>query len=123
MIAGQVTAALVARIPLHVEDGNGAPYPIDAVVDTGFSAYLSLPTSVVAALGLPFVCNQDIVLGDGTIQTRPVHSGVVVWDGQPRTTRIYAIGSEPLVGMKLLAGNELRIRVVDGGIVWIDVVP
>src|SRR2546421_559758 len=123
MITGHVTSHLEARIDVFIEDDNGHSYSIDAAIDTGYSAYLPLSPQLVATLGLAWLYKRDVVLADGTNTLVNVFSGVVIWDGQPRRIDVDAVGASPIIGMKLLAGHEVRMRVVDGGPVWIDVVP
>jgi clan AA aspartic protease len=124
MITGQVNAILEARIPLDVEDNTGLTHLVDAVIDTGFTGFLSLPPVRIAALSLSWLHELTMILADGTMIQVDVYTGVVIWDGQARTVRVSAVDKmDPLVGMKLLAGSELRIRVVDGGFVWIDTLP
>jgi clan AA aspartic protease len=124
MILGVVSANLEARVSFHVEDGNGAPVPLEAIIDTGFSEYLTLPPSLIATLGLSWLGDAPVALGDGSnIQLR-MYSCNVIWDSQSRTIEVHAIdGRSPLIGMKMLAGSEVRIHVVDGGPVWVDSVP
>jgi predicted aspartyl protease len=123
MITGQVTAKLEAQIPLFVEDANGQVHAIDATIDTGFSGYLSLSPSRITNLGLVWLTERDIQLIDGSVVRLDLYAGVVTWDGQSRNVDVLAVNSEPLVGMKMLAGNDVRMRVVPGGFVWIDSVP
>jgi clan AA aspartic protease len=123
MIGGHVTAQLEPRIILFVEDDCGQAQSIDAAIDTGYTRYLTLPPAVIATLSLQWLMDRPFELADGTIIRLDVYSGVVIWDGQPRKIEIDAVGRRPLVGMKLLAGHEVHMRVVDGGPVWIDVVP
>jgi hypothetical protein len=47
----------------------------------------------------------------------------VEWNGGWRPVLVSAVGDEPLVGMRLLAGHELRIAVVPGGVVEITPLP
>ena len=53
MITGVVDANLEATIHLYVEDAIGQPHRVEAIVDTGFSEFLSLPKAQLAALTLP----------------------------------------------------------------------
>jgi hypothetical protein len=46
-----------------------------------------------------------------------------MWDGALRRTIVDEAGTDPLVGMKLLAGYELTIQVVPGGRVTIAALP
>jgi hypothetical protein len=43
--------------------------------------------------------------------------------GRWRQVLVYALGSEALLGMELLAGHDLRISVVPGGAVEITALP
>jgi len=56
MINGNVNTDLEATILLVVQDVNGQPHDIDAVIDTGFSGFLTLPPALIFALGLPWLC-------------------------------------------------------------------
>ena len=51
--------------------------------------------------------------------TFDVHDVTVHWDGQPRHIKADATGSTPLVGMLLLDGYNLNIKVERGGLVAI----
>ena len=123
MIYGSVNANLEPRIPLFVEDALGQPQPIEAVVDTGFSGFLTLPPALIASLGLTWFSQQQRMLGDGSIQFFQVYSAGIIWDTQARAIYVSAADTTPLVGTKLLEGSELRMRIVPGGPVDVDVVP
>jgi predicted aspartyl protease len=62
-------------------------------------------------------------LADGSLQVFDVYLATLVWDGQTRTTDAEATDSEPLVGMSLLQGFELRVEVKDGGSVTVSDLP
>lgn len=47
----------------------------------------------------------------------------VDWNGQSRRVEVEAAEAQPLLGMALLQGSELRIQVVPGGSVSIAVLP
>lgn len=90
MITGVVSLARrEARVPLIVQgtggrdDATGAT--VDAVLDTGFTEYLSLPQATIDALGLPFARTEETFLPDGSIVECGIYVGVVIWDGQERT--------------------------------------
>ena len=55
MIEGVVNAVREAVVPLAVAGPAGRTLPIDAVIDTGFSGFLTLPAALVSELQLPFV--------------------------------------------------------------------
>lgn len=123
MIKGTVNPDLEAIIRLHIEDCNGQTQAFDLKIDTAFTDFISLPAAVVAGLGLPFVFNELVLIADGSIALVPVHTGVVIWDGRPRRLDVHALGREYIIGMALLAGHDLAIRVTDGGQVAITLIP
>lgn len=120
MIEGTVNSAYEATIPLRVHGADGQPRDLSAVVDTGFSGFLTLPQDLVAELDLPFAFFGRAILADDTDVSFDVHYATISWDGRQRETQVAASGSTPLVGMMLLDGHDLRIRVRDGGEVTVE---
>ena len=120
MIEGVVNAAREAVITLQLQDSEGRPRDIDAVVDTGFSGFLTLPTALVAELELPYAYMGQAILANDARIDFDVHYATVLWDGQPRDIEAAATGSTPLVGMLLLADHDLTIQVRAGGRVLIQ---
>ena len=120
MISGIVNAEREAIIPLVLRGSSGTEITINAVVDTGFTGALTLPSHVVASLGLPWRGREQCELGDGEFQLFDVHAGNVLWDGRERQVEVDVAETEPLVGMELIYGYDLHIRVVEGGRVRIE---
>ncbi len=120
MIEGAVNAAYEAIVPLRIQGPEGQTRDIDAVVDTGFTGFLTLPLDVVAELGLPFAYVGQAFLANDEEVRFYVHHATVLWAGQPRDIEAVATGSTPLVGMLLLDGHDLNVRVRDGGRVLIQ---
>src|SRR5207247_2335281 len=123
MITGLVTSSLEATVRFHVVDGNGQSQPIDAIIDTGFAGFLSIPIATVASLGLPWLIHDITELIDGRFIPIEIYSAMVIWNGRPRTINVQALGNYNLIGMRLLAGHDLAIRATDGGSVSIDAIP
>lgn len=123
MIRGVVNTRCEAVIRLRVRGLGGAELDVDAVVDSGFTASLTLPAEVVAALGLTRQSGGGAVLADGSVWQFDIYTAEVKWDGDWRPVLVSAVGDEALVGMRLLAGHELRIAVVPGGVVAITPLP
>jgi clan AA aspartic protease len=123
MMLGQVTDDLEARLRLMVRNGGGQSHPIETVIDTGFNGFLTLPAAVISALGLPWLCRQQGQLADGTVHVFDVHEATVEWDGVPRAIEIECVDAQPLVGMALLQGFDLQIRVTPGGTATIAAIP
>jgi clan AA aspartic protease len=118
-MTGFVTANLEARLGVTVQGPSGQIHPTEAVIDTGFDGWLGLPPALVASLSLPFSHRQQGVLADGNPHEFEVFRGTVIWDGQTRNVEIVAIDSQPLVGVRLLRGTDLRIEFVNNGTVTI----
>ena len=123
MIIGMVNANREATMRLGVIGLQGPPQDIEAVIDTGFTGFLTLPPALVTALGLSWLCRQPGILADGRVEYFDVYIATVIWDGQPRTIEVEAADTEPLVGMSLLDRHSLRIDVLSGGVVTISALP
>jgi clan AA aspartic protease len=123
MIAGVVTADLDAIILLTLLGPDGGKQSIEAVVDTGFSGFLTLPPTIVFSLELTWLCRQAGILADGREEWFDVYSGRVLWDGEPRSVEVEAADATPLIGMAILSGHELNIQVLVGGEVSIAKLP
>lgn len=120
MIDGAVNAAYEAVVPIAVRGPAGRVRDIEAVIDTGYNGFLTLPPVLVGALGLPFVTSGQAILADGGEATFDIHSVTVLLDGQPRDVDVYVSDTAPLVGMRLLDGHSVCIDVESGGRVVIE---
>ena len=123
MIVGSVNAYREAIIRLTVSGPRGQEQEIDAVVDTGFTGFLTLPPSLITTLGLPFRRRGRAVLADGSESLFDIYEAKVLWDGQPRRVAIDAVDTDSLVGMALMHGYELTLQAVVGGRVSIKAIP
>ncbi len=115
MIEGVVNAANQAVVSLTLQGPSGRTGRVDAVVDTGFSRFLTLPTALVSELGLPFATSVPVTLADGSETTLDVYTVTVLWDGRPRGIPAYAADATPLAGMALLERHNLFVEVEEGG--------
>ncbi|MDE2803192.1 MAG: clan AA aspartic protease [Chloroflexota bacterium] len=120
MILGTVTGAYEAVISLTVQGPAGQTREVESVIDTGFTGFLSLPSALVTELGLPFLTTESAFLADGSLVSFSVHDATVFWDGHPRRVYVHISDATPLVGMRMLDGHDLNIRVRDGGRVAIE---
>ena len=120
MIEGVVNANYEPVISLSLQGPAGQEREIEAVVDTGFNGFLTLPPSLVAELGLPFRIRGAAMLANGSEETFGIYGVTMLWDGQPRYVDADAVGPTPLAGMSLLDDHDLSIQVRDGGRVVIQ---
>lgn len=120
MITGRVNSYREAVISVSLSGFEGTALEVDAVVDTGYAGYLTLPTSMIEALGLQSIGVGYLTLADGNELASEVCVATVLWDHQRREIEVDSLESEVLVGMALLEGYDLRIRVISGGDVAIE---
>ncbi|MCX5933818.1 MAG: clan AA aspartic protease [Pseudanabaena sp. LacPavin_0818_WC45_MAG_42_6] len=119
MILGNVSLRCEAMLPLFVDNANGQQQVIDAVIDTGFNGFLTLPSEIIAKLDLSWNGSDTVTLGDGSETLFDIYSARIIWDGQFREVDIAESETEPLIGMGLLYGYKLQIEVVERGLVTI----
>ena len=119
MISGIVNADFEAIISLSVCDSEEKIYTQDAIIDTGFNGWLSLPPDLIDLLNLKWKRRGRAILGDGSECVFNVYEAVVVWDGDYLTIPIDEADSEPLVGMSLMEGYQLTVQVFEEGSVEI----
>jgi clan AA aspartic protease len=115
MITGIVNGDFEPIIALSICGSGGKICTQDAIVDTGFNGWLSLPSDLIAELNLEWKRRGRAVLGDGTECVFNVYEAVVVWDGNLLTIPIDEADSEPLVGMSLMEGYQLTVQVFESG--------
>lgn len=123
MIRGVVNARHEAIVQLRVRGPAGTDMETDAVIDTGFSASLTMPAATIAALRLVRQSGTRAVLADGSVRQFDLFAAEVSWNGVWWPVLVSAMGDEVLIGTRLLAEHELRIAVVPGGAVVITPLP
>lgn len=123
MVRGVVNARHEAVVRLRVRGPGWVESEVDVIVDSGFTASLALPVTMVTALGLVRQSGGTAVLADGSVRQFEICAAEVAWGGTWRAVLVSAVGNEPLLGMRLLAGHKLAIEVVPGGLVEILPLP
>ena len=122
MIEGAVNAAYEPVVRLALEGPSGQSREIDAVVDTGFNGFLTLPPMMIVALELPFQSEGQATLANGSVEFFDVYGVTALWDGHPRFVDVDEADTTPLLGMALLDGYSLYVEVAAGGPVVIRAV-
>ncbi len=122
MMQGYVNQAYEAVIPIVIKYGNKLK-SVNAVIDTGFTGFLCIPSSMIAELELPWSYRDRVTLGDGSETLFDVHDATVIWDGQIREIEVNSANTDPLLGMKMLRGFRLQVDTVQGGLVMIEALP
>ena len=119
MITGKITIHQEAVIELEVV-GLNQPARIEAVIDTGFTGYLTLPSTLIDRLKLQQAGEQITILGNENRVVLKRHVAKVLWHGAERNVYVLQAEGGPLIGMSLLYGSRLILDVVTDGNVTID---
>ena len=82
MITGVVTANREAVIRLAARGPADQEQEIEAVVDTGFDGWFSLPSALIAQLELQWRRRGRALLADGSECVFDIYEGMVLWDGR-----------------------------------------
>ncbi len=118
MMQGRVNQNCEPILPLVIKN-NSIIQRVSAVIDTGFSGFLTLPPATISTLQLSWEGRDIATLGDGTFCTFEVYTGLVIWDGEYREIYINESDTTPLIGMRLLRTYDLHIQSIEGGLVTI----
>jgi clan AA aspartic protease len=122
MMFGVVSASCEAVIKVTVGRADAPKITVDALIDTGFTSFLSLPSSTIASLGLPWHFSDTGTLGDGSEVVFEIYTGHIIWDGQIQVVDVVASEAMPLVGMGLLYGFKFQVEVVESGIITMEAI-
>ncbi len=114
MISGIVNAEREAVLQVILHDFVGKEQKIEAVVDTGYTGWLTLPPEIVSKLGLAWRERGGATLADGSQALFNVYNATVVWDSNLVIIPVDEIDAEPLIGMSLMYGFELILPILDG---------
>jgi clan AA aspartic protease len=120
MITGAVNVMRQAVVPLDMLDQSGAIQTEPAVVDTGFTGYITLDPQVVSSLNLTFVEVREYTLGNGADVGFNLFRAEVSWEGQRRTVLAVEAEGDALIGMSMLDGHTLTMDATIGGNVTVD---
>jgi clan AA aspartic protease len=120
MMFGVVNNDCEAIIKVAVGRIGSPKISVDAVIDTGFTSFLSLPLSIITELDLTWHYRDVGTLGDGSEIVFELYKASVIWDGRNKLIDVVASDADPLVGMGLLYGFKLQVEAVEGGRVSIE---
>lgn len=110
-------------IRLMIRGNGGRQQEVEAVVDTGYTGWITLPSTVIPSLSLPWKTFGRGMLADGSVSVFDVYQAKVDWDGRLRRVFVDEFNAVPLVGMALLRGYEYRMQVRSRGKIIIKRLP
>ena len=115
MIEGVVNASREVVVPIHIGRAEAETRPIDAVIDTGYGGFLTLPEQVVDELALTLSDFVEVVVADGRVVLVAAHEAVVFCDDQPREVLVHVLPGAPLVGTAMLDEHHVSFDMRPGG--------
>lgn len=84
---------------------------LEAILDTGFDGYLSLPISIAVTLGIELTAVVTVEYADGRRSQELVFSVRVDFDGKEKIIpATLTAGAEALAGTALLTDYELKLN-------------
>jgi clan AA aspartic protease len=112
-----------ALIRLTICGFRGRQQEIEAVVDSGYTGWLTLPSTAITALNLRWQTFGRGIMADGSVSAFDVYQAKVMWDGHVRSVFVDEFDATPLIGMALLRGYEYKMQVRARGKVTIKRLP
>src|SRR5438105_9885818 len=97
-LTGHVSDGLHAVVRVRVGNAPGNAVDVAAVVDTGFTGFLSLRPKQISSLGLRYHGIRKVILAHGRI--KPVRTyKATVWRGDEQlTAEVFEMNHNPLLG-------------------------
>ena len=120
MTTGFMRTVSEAVAEVSVRGSGGLVLTINAVIDTGFSQYLTLPAILISQLGLNRYGTDTISLADGSRKTAHVFNASIKFGNNWLEVLVEESEGDVILGMGLLYGHRLTIEVVEDGDVIID---
>ena len=120
MIRGEVSEDQQALVTIEIIDAEGHPRPVEVVLDTGFTGYLTLPAETIRRLGLAPVGRRTFELANGELFEFEAYLASVSWHGRLTDALVLRSDSEPLLGMTLLWSSRVTLDAIAQGEVRIE---
>jgi clan AA aspartic protease len=104
-------------------DASGQRHSISAKLDSGYNGFLTLPPPQIVILRLLWVDRVSGLIADGSSYSIDVYEATIIWDGQPRSVKVDAVNTAPLIGTAMLERHRVTMEMIPGGNVAIDPLP
>ena len=120
MIRGEVSGDQQALVTIEIIDADGHPCPVEVILDTGFTGYLTLPAETIRELGLAPVGRRTFELANGELFEFEAYLASVSWHERLTDALVLRSEGDPLLGMTLLWGSRVTPDAVAQGEVSIE---
>ena len=114
-ISGHVDADLEGWVSLQIAGNDGRFRSIDAVIDAGFSGFLTLPRHLIESLGFRRRRRTNVLLANQVQASLNVWLAQILGHERLRTIRVLVAEGVPLLGTRLLTASQLTAQFRNGG--------
>ena len=118
VLAGRVEPVniLEARITVAVAGPSMEFWEVEAVIDTGFSGWLTLPEVAVRELDLQIYGRRRVRIADNRVTWMLTYRAVVQWQGRQIDILVHQTENpRPLLGTAMLEHCRLTVDMQEGG--------
>ena len=102
-------------ISVDLFDSQGRLRRVEAMIDTGFDDFLTLPAHWVQRLGLVWASRIPMQVATAEWAHFDIYAVDVLWFGNRLPIRVLQTQSEILVGNRLLRESQLTVQFWEGG--------
>lgn len=120
MMTGTVTADREILLSLNLLAADGSNVSVQAMLDTGFNGFLTLPPALLQVMAAKPVGTRRAELGDGQVTELRAFAVTVVWHEVPRELLAIAAETTPVIGMSLLWGSRVSFHAQEDGAVTVE---
>jgi clan AA aspartic protease len=114
-VEGEVHPDRQAVVPIRVRGPKGEIARVQAVIDTGFNDFLTLPSWAVERLELSLRHAAQFTLADGSVSRTRIFDAEMEWFGAWRRVEVTEVDANALLGMLSLENCLLTVEVASGG--------
>ena len=118
VLAGRVEPVniLEARISVAVAGPSMEFWEVEAVIDTGFSGWLTLPEVAVRGLDLQIYRRRRVRIADNRVTWMLTYRAVAQWQGRQIDILVHQTENpRPLLGTAMLEHCRLTVDMQEGG--------
>ena len=115
-IVRRIDGSLYPITPVYVEGTEGSSEIFQALLDTGFTEYVALPSHEIEKLNLTPLRKVVLEFANSTHRVVQTYSATIIWCDVRRTVVVHEVGQRPTVGMELIADTHVDFDAQDLGL-------
>ncbi len=106
---------LIPISPIEAISNSGETRTYEAMLDTGFSGWMSLPRTEIDELELPYGFSHVLELADGSDLRAGFYVGEFFFADRIFRVPVTALGETPLLGLSMLKEAQITMNVIENG--------